>query len=222
MKKMLILLTTMMVSQSVSAADFYPYNELLLKDLEQMSSLISKKIKEYESQGVAESGDEGMDAVADLSDEDSSSADTSQDITPLKEALQGVYSRPNLDDMIQKVIAPLRSSLESIDSWEKAVSQLIDEALANLKNPKKVKPQVQATYAIMLNNFVNELKIYAGQDGFEKKMLEKIQKADISLSKEAKSEIKLRVLKEPTSPSELAEASLKAAAKAQKDKKKTD
>lgn len=221
MKKMLILLTALLVSQSVSAADFFPYNELLLKDLEQMSSLISKKIKEYESQATTDSAEEGMDAVADLSDEDSS-GETSQNITPLKEALQAVYSRPNLDDMIQKVIAPLRSSLESIDSWEKAVSQLIDEALANLKNPKKVKPQVQATYAIMLDNFVNELKVYAGQDGFEKKMLEKIQKADISLSKEAKSEIKLRVLKEPTSPSELAEASLKAAVKAQKDKKKSN
>lgn len=232
MKKIILLVTSLLFSQTVFSAEFFPYNELLLKDLEQMESLVSKKIKEYEKSGetsptdssgivdVSESSSsDNTDDVADFTEDSAESSTPSANVTPLKEALQAVYSRPNLDDMIQKVIAPLRTALENVDAWEKTTSSLIDEGLANLKNPKKVKPRVQATYAIMLDNFVNEFRVYADADGFEKKMLEKIKKADIDLSKEARAEIKLRVLKEPVSPSELARVTLKAVEKNKKKKK---
>ena len=228
MKKIILLVTSLLFSQTAFSAEFFPYNELLLKDLEQMESLVSKKIKESESSGETSSTDSSgivdvsessTDDAADFTEDSAESSSPSVNMTPLQEALQAVYSRPNLDDMIQKVIAPLRTALENVDAWEKTTSSLIDEGLANLKNPKKVKPRVQATYAIMLDNFVNEFRVYADADGFEKKMLEKIKKADIDLSKEARAEIKLRVLKEPVSPSELARVTLNAIDKNKKKKK---
>lgn len=220
MKKILSLSLIFMFSQVATASQFYPYNELLLKDLEEMSRLVSSKIKEYEDAG-ASGASSGSDEIV-LEDDTSSDgeAPSTEDLLPLRQALQAVYSRPNLDDMIQKVIGPLRSTLDGVDGWEKAISQLIDEGLVNLKNPKKVHPRVQATYSIMLDNLVSELKMYAKEQGFERQMLEKIKKANIKLTREAQSEIKLRVLKEPSSPSHLAEVSLEAVdAQIKKEKK---
>lgn len=131
---------------------------------------------------------------------------------PLKEALQAVYSRPNEDEMIEKVVAPLRTQLDQLDEWEKTISQLTDEAINALKNPRAFKPVVQTTYVIFLENLLSELKPHVRNDGFERKIAERIRDARIQVSKEAVSERKLRMMKDTTSPSEIAGSILSAPA----------
>ena len=126
-------------------------------------------------------------------------------VVPLKEALQAVYARPNDDDMIVKIVSPLRRNLDELESWEKTISQLTDEALNALKNPRAFKPAVQVTYAIFLENLMSEIKPYMKNEGFERKIIERIRDSKVTLSKEANNELKLRMMKSMASPAEIAE-----------------
>lgn len=164
---------------NAQAGLLFNYSQLALKDLDQMSQLVNDKIKE--SKKVRDGR-----------------------MVPLKEALQAVYSRPNDDDMIEKVVAPLRTSLDEIESWEKSISQLTDEAIGAIKNPRPFKPVVQVTYVIFLENLLAEIKPMVKNDGFERRIAEKIRDAKLEITKDAVGERKLRMMKDTVSPSEIA------------------
>jgi len=182
MKKTNFILTVLLCvfCAQAHAGLLFNYSQLALKDLDQMNKLVSDKVKE-------------------------SKKSASGKAVPLKEALQAVYSRPNDDDMIDKIVAPLRSGLDELESWEKTISQLTDEAINALKNPRAFKPVVQVTYVVFLENLLAEVKPYATKEGFERKIVERIRDAHIAVSKEAMNERKLRTMKDTTSPSEIAE-----------------
>lgn len=157
----------------------YNYSQLSLKDLDQMNDLVTKKVNESKK---------------------ASSGKT----VPLKEALQAVYSRPNDDDMIDKVVAPLRSQLDELDAWEKTVSQLTDEAISVLNHPNAFSPVVQVTYEIFLENLLAEMKPYIATSNFEKTLTTRIRDAKIEISKKAINERVARSMKSTVSPSEIA------------------
>ncbi len=181
MRKIIFLLT-LVLSFAVQAGLLFSYNRLALKDLDQMNKLIVEKIKESRK----ERGDKTM---------------------PLKEALQAVFSRPNEDFLIEKVLPPLRNELEEHGAWEKTVKSLVKESLGALENAQAFKPQAQVTYAIFLENLVAELRPKVAED-FERSILMQIREAKLELTKEANSERRLRMMKEGTSPSALAKAVL--------------
>lgn len=158
----------------------FNYSQLALKDLDQMSDLVSSKINESKK---VQSGK----------------------MVPLKEALQAVYSRPNDDDMIEKVVAPLRTNLDELGDWEKSISQLTDEAINALRNPKAFKPVVLVTYVIFLENLLSEIKPFLKDQGFERAIIERVRDAKITVPKEAINEMKVRTMRTLVSPSEIAE-----------------
>lgn len=173
----------------------YTYSQLQLKDLEQMQKIIDDKIRESEKEAAGK-------------------------MVPLKEALQALYARPDDDDMIDKLVGSLRTKLDEIESWEKSVSQLTDEAINALKNPKAFKGSVQVTYQVFLENLLSEMKPYVDQVGFERKMTERIRDAKINVSKEAANERSLRQMQATTSPSEIARQILEKSKEAAKKKAK--
>ena len=162
----------------------FNYSQLVTKDLDEMNQMVNDKIKESKK---AYSGKN----------------------VPLKEALQAVYSRPNDDDMIDKVVAPLRTNLDEIDAWEKTVSQLTDEAVNALKHTKPFKPVIQVTYAVFLENLLSEIKPYIKSNGYERKIVERIRDAHIEITKEAQNERSVRMMKHTDSPSDIADKILK-------------
>lgn len=168
----------------------FNYSQLATKDLDQMNKLVNDKVKESRKSP-------GGKAI------------------PLREALQAVYSRPNEDDMIDKVVAPLRTNLDELDAWEKTISQLTDEAIGALKHPKTFKPVVQVTYAIFLENLLAEIKPLVKDNGFERKIAERIRDAKLEISKQAQDERALRMMKSLISPSEIANQILTQPAPAQ-------
>lgn len=129
-------------------------------------------------------------------------------IAPLKEGLLIVYSRPNQDGMIEKVVGPLRTEVDELEAWDKTLGDLVDEAVAALKDPKEMKATDQVTYAIFLENIVTEFKPRAKEEGFEKSLLTKIAEANIEMSREAKNERLSRTMKEQVSPSRTAALAL--------------
>ncbi|XGC81505.1 hypothetical protein ACES2L_03280 [Bdellovibrio bacteriovorus] len=182
MKKANFLLTmlSLVFCAQAQAGLLFNYSQLTVKDLDQMNKLVEDKIKESRKEaGVGK-------------------------VVPLKEALQSVYARPNDDEMIEKTVAPLRAKLDELGAWEKTVSQLTDEAINALKNPKAFKPVVQVTYVVFLENLMAEIKPYISSQGFERKTIERIRDAKIELTREAVNERKLRMMKSTVSPSEVA------------------
>ncbi|MGZ3772402.1 MAG: hypothetical protein ACXVCY_01630 [Pseudobdellovibrionaceae bacterium] len=181
MKKSKFILTALVFvyCMQAQAGMLFNYSQLAVQGLDQINKMVNDKVKESKRSGSGK-------------------------VVPLKEALQAVYSRPNEDDMIEKVIAPLRSNLDELDSWEKTVSQLTDEAIDALKNPRAFKPVVQVTYVIFLENLLAEIKPYLKNEGFERKIAERIRDAKIEVSKEAMNERRLRTMKSTVSPSDLA------------------
>lgn len=160
------------------------YHQLALKDLDQMTTLVNQ-------------------AVLESKEEDG-------DLAPLKTALRTVLSRPDEDFMIDKVIGPLRQELEELGEWEKVMNELVDESLSVLNKPKGQSPAVQVTHSVFLTNVISQMKPRAAEKGFERKTLEKIQKADVRLSKQMRDERNLRMMKDSASPSVLAEQALSA------------
>lgn len=186
MKAVKYLLLFFLLSIQAQAGLLFNYSQLALKDLDQMNKLVLDKVKESKK---AESGK----------------------VVPLKEALQAVYSRPNEDEMIDKVVAPLRTRLDELEAWEKTLSQLTDEALNALKNPKAFKPVVQVTYIIFLENLLSEIKPHLKKVDYDKSLAIRIRDAHIEPTKEAINERKLRTMKATTSPSEIAKSILREA-----------
>ncbi len=166
-------------SLSVHAGLLFDYSKLALKDLDQMNKLVKAKVRESKKSG-------------------------GNKVVPLKEALQAVFSRPNEDFMIEKLLPSLKTELEEQDAWEPTVESLVKEAIGALNNPKAFKPVVLATYSIFLDNILSEMKPKAGS-GFENKIVTKIKDAKIKISKEINDERALRMLKKASSPSETAE-----------------
>lgn len=185
-------LTSFFFAVTAQAGLLMTYHQLTLKDLDEMTELVSAKIKE-------------------------SKKSSSGKIIPLREAMQAVFSRPNEDGMIIKVYSPLKTQLDRLDSLEKVYRDLTDEALHALRNNKNFKADVQVTYAIFLENLISEFKPLASEPGFERKTLEKIASASVELTKEALKERKRRLMKEGESPSVLATLALK-----QLDEKKAE
>lgn len=185
------LFVTIIFVWNAQAGLLYTYNQLTLKDLDQMNTLVKNKIKESKS---AYSGK----------------------VVPIKEGLQAVFSRPNSDDMIDKISSPLRTALEQEDQTEKVFTELVDEAVLALTNTKNFKKEVQVTYAIFLENIISEFKPAVKKDSFEHKIVKKIADAKITLTKDAERDRKLRLMQESVSPSDIAKKVLEAAEEKEK------
>lgn len=183
---------TIIFALSAQAGLLFTYNQLTLKDLDQMNALVKNKIKE--SKGAY-----------------------SGKVVPIKEGLQAVFSRPNSDDMIDKISAPLRTVLEQEDETEKVFTELVDEAINALTNTKNFKKEAQVTYAIFLENVISEFRPQVKKDTFELKIVKKIADANIKLTKDAEKDRKLRLMQESTSPSEIAKKVLEVAEQKEKN-----
>lgn len=195
--KNLILLLTFLFVSSAHAGLLYTYNQLALKDLDEVNEMINQKIKESRKESSGRS-------------------------VPLKEVLQAVMSRPNEDGLLSKVLPQIRSELDRYDLYETVLGQLVDEAIFAIQHPKNFKKEAQVTYALFLNNMILELKSSSLDDGPEKKLLTKIQKAELEVSKDAQKEIKSKLMKEIPSPSKTAEAALEESKKLTEEKAKND
>lgn len=175
----MFLIVTIIFISSARAGLLFTYNQLTTKDLEQMNQLVRNKIKESKTAGSGQ-------------------------VVPLKEALQAVYSRPNQDNVIEKVMPALKAALDHDDESERVYKELIDEALNALTHTKNFKKEVQVTYSIFLENIISEFKPDLKKDSFEEKMIRKIAEKNIQLTKDAINDRRLRLMSESPSPSQIA------------------
>jgi hypothetical protein len=181
MKNFKVVLTTLalFVSQQSLAGLLYTYNQLAVMELDQLNKLVEDKIKESKKSDAK--------------------------FVPLKECFQALYGRPDQDRMLEKVAGPIRTELVNLGDYEKTVTQLTEEAINALTNTRNFKPTAQITYVIFLENLMADMKpVLKPGDSFEKRILKKIEKANISITKAATNDLLNRGFQEKKSPSEVA------------------
>lgn len=157
------------------------YHRLMLMDLDQMAKIVADKIKASEAAG----GD--------------------NESVPLEEAYFTVYSRPDEDGTIEKVVGPLRNKIDELNAREYIIDRLLTEAVSIMKLKKGVTPQVAVTYWVLIENIMGEMKANYDEAGsFEEKQFQKVKDAKIKISSALVNERALRMLKSTKSPSEAA------------------
>jgi|GEM_PF-5623660 len=156
----------------------YTSAQLMLKDLDDMTRLTQLRIRR------AKSGREDAGAA-------------------LREALRVIYARPNEDFLTEKLIGDVRNELEEIDEWENSISDLAYEAAARIANPRDLKPAVQLTYVLILENLLADLKPLA-KTAWVRKIIIDIRDANLNLTPEASRERAMKMMKEAIDPSTIA------------------
>lgn len=155
----------------------FPYSQLKVMDLDQMSEIMYQKAKDYKK---------------------------TEDPKYLQEGLLITYSRPNEDGLIEKISSIIKTPMDDNNLWESSVESLIDSAIVTTKN-KNANAVDQVTYGVILENLVSELKPAFQKQykspGFETRMIEKIADADVEYSPSAVNERKLNLMRGQVSPS---------------------
>jgi len=183
-------------------AENYKYNELMIKDYDEMSKLVHLHIKKAQK----------------VSGEDENELD-SEAIDILREGLKLVFSRPNSDNMIAKLIPDLRRELVNYQAYETSFEPMAKNAIEIVKS-KNAATITQSTALIILENILSEIRpeVERGNANL-RKVMEQIRDADLELSTAVIKERKLRGMLKSLNPSDEAKTILKAIDKAAKKKK---
>lgn len=177
--KLLVLLILTLLTNNSFAKVIIPYNKLALRDLDEVNEYVRLKISESKKQPT-----DGRQII-------------------LKETLFVVFSRPDEDGLISKVLPDLSSELDKNEILESAYSDLINESIEALKNPEKDSSQDLVTHLVFLENIISEFKPKLDEN-FNFEMIKKIAQSDFKVPKKANNERKVRMMKARKSPSEIA------------------
>ena len=163
----------------------YSYARLKLYDIDEMNDLVQKRAKSFNK---------------------------SKDDKIMQEALLISLSRPNADNILEKLMNTVRFTLDSNDQWEEIVENIVDTSIARLKEAGTA-PADQVTYLTALSNLLLEFKpeFYKPDVSpvFEKNITARIADANIKISDEAVSESSTSMYS-VSNPSELAQNILEA------------
>lgn len=162
----------------------YTSSQLALKDLDDMNRLVQLRLRGVRS-GQA-------DAVG-----------------LLRESLRIIYSRPNEDFMSEKLIGDVHSELADRDEWESSIKDLAEESAARLQNVEGMSPAVQLTYLIILENLLSDFKPDVNEP-WVREWITEVRDAQIKLTREARNERAMKMMKEVKSPSDIAAGILSA------------
>ncbi len=159
----------------------YTASRLRVMDLDEMSALMESKAREFKRTGNPQS---------------------------LKDGLFIAFGRPDEDSALEKILSTIRTPLEDHELWEPSIEEMVDRALAGVKE-ESISPAEQVTYGVILENVISEFKpTFVKQyksPGFETRMIEKIASAEVEYSRAAVTERKLNMMKGILSPSLIAQ-----------------
>lgn len=175
--------------QTSDSATEYNYAKLQTRSLDDMNAVVRRQIVKAKK----------------FNNED----DTASAIAALQAAAQYTLSRPDRDNLVSKVIAPIRTELKELNSLETTMQNIVAIAINGLNN-KSLKPSDRGTYYFVLINFMSEFKPDLKMNPAMRKAYETIEKAKIKIDGKVENDLKLRAMNARVkSPSELAASLLK-------------
>jgi hypothetical protein len=202
MKFIFTILTALMYLPAASAAN-YKYNELMIKDYEEMTALVQNFVKKArDAAGDGESRERDTEAIEQL-----------------REALKLIYSRPDSDNMVSKLVAEVRRDLVGLSAFEDTISGITAEALENIQN-KMAASSTQSTSLFILENILGQIVPEMGQNPGLRKVAERIRDAKLKITDDVIKDRRLRGMFKTRNPSEIAADLLKKHEDEEKKKKK--
>jgi hypothetical protein len=169
----------------------YSANQLLMKNSDQMTELVLKRIQK------------ASDLQAKLGDSDDSPETDAQSIAELQDAMRIALSRPDQDGLRGILYARIHRELDDLDANDKVLKNLTKEAITSLK-AKRQDGTTQGTYIILLENLMAEIKPEIDTHKSYRSLIESIRDAKIKITDEMKSKEMLSLMQSPISPSETA------------------
>ncbi|HAG92027.1 MAG TPA: hypothetical protein DCL41_09150 [Bdellovibrionales bacterium] len=170
------------------------YHKLMLMDLEQMQDQVRKYIR-FAKQDFA---------VADEDPEAEASG-----FVNLKKALRMIFSRPDAENYVAKLVPEVRRELAVYRSYYRVIDELAEEGIQAFDRSLGVSTVTLATYTFMLENIMGEIQAEARIQPELKATIEKIARADIKVPRDVIQERKLSGMFLTESPSEMAQRILK-------------
>lgn len=198
--------STSTVSSEESASEISPkyekiqstqsYKSLATLDLDQMNDLIQSKLNEYNKQN---------------------------NLQVLREAAMLVFSRPDEDGMVEKIIAEVRNPLDEEGQWNSTIEALVYQSVETVKNAE-ASPTDQVTAGVILENIISEFKpLYIKQfktGGFETQIINYIAVSKAQYTKSALKERSLYLMRNNLSPNQIAQKILDFKVKSIEDEQK--
>lgn len=191
---------------SMAFAAQYKYNELVIKDYDEMSKVVNSRVTT--ARKLSRTSEEG--------DDDERTA-----VEHLREALKLIFSRPNSDNMVAKLTPEVRRELIGFSAFEDTIASLAKEGIDALDN-KHLSKNSRATYLFLLENLMSEIRPEVESNGNDalRKAVEKIRDAKIKVSKDVQVERSMGSMFQPFDPSGEAKKILETADKAKKKEDK--
>lgn len=174
----------------------YDSSSLLIKNSDQVSEMIRKKIRQ--AQKVQSRQEETEDGEIQAEPEA---------LDHLRDAMRIALSRPDQDGARSNLYSRVRRELVDLNSLDTVLMELTEEAIAELRNQDG--PRRTATYIVLLENMMAELKPDALENPTYRKIFERIRDARITITDKARVQNLLRSMSIPVSPSLTAEKMIK-------------
>ncbi len=175
----------------------YDASSLLLKNSDQVSDMIKLKLKKAQALQAKQEDNEDGDIAAEP-----------EALENLKDAMRIALSRPDQDGARSNLYSRVRRELVDLNSLDEVLAELTEESLAELRTQEG--PRRTATYVVILENMMAELKPELADNATYRKIFERVRDAKISITDKSKVANLLRSMSIPVSPSDTAAKFLKA------------
>lgn len=178
----------------------YDTTSLLLKNSQQVESMIDSKIKHAQKLQSKQEDNEDGEIQAEP-----------EAVEMLKDGMRIALSRPDQDGSRKNLYSRVKRELVDINALEQVLTELTEEALAELRTQDG--PRRTATFVVLLENMMAEIRPEIGDNDDYRKILERVRDAKISITEKSKVQNLLRSMSIPVSPSETAAKFLASAPK---------
>lgn len=181
----------------------YKYNELMIKDYDEMLAMVLDMVKK--SQTATNKEDTAGEGEA---------------VEWLGRATKLIFSRPDSDNMVAKLLNEVRRELQGFNSYEDTIAGIAEEAVKNASD-KNNPISVQTTSLVILENILREIRpsVLTSNNAELRRVVEKVAAANLRISDEVKKDRRMRGMFLTKNPSDEAESILKAYDLAHKKKK---
>lgn len=175
-------------------AEIYKYSELELKNYDDMRKMVQERVKK------ASEIDANNQQMAE--DEGRLNYDETESILHLEDALKLILSRPNKDNMIEKLLPDVRGQLNNYGAYYDSLNNIVIEAINGVS--QKIPVVYKSTYIFILENIMSEHRPYIKKENEVKKIFMQIRDAKIEVPNDVRLDRKLRSMFKSQSPSKTA------------------
>lgn len=182
----------LLFSNTALSIQKFKYNELQIKDYDEMTKKVEAYIAQskqlaikYQEKGDDDTGDQMA-------------------IDKLSEALTYIFSRPDKDNMIAKLLPSLRKELLNYSAFETSMSLVVTDAITAIQSPK-LPVTYRATSVFVLENVMSQIQPQVSSNKELRGIIEKIRDAKIAIPNDIANDRKLKSMFRTSSPSATAE-----------------